>query len=177
MPKRKENLIKTLTFFILIILTLPSFAFQNVDSLTYTLQKNKINQMLDQRSAKFGEYDQSLSNRTGIFGLKTKRDMQKSIDILADIILTDNAILRETKTLLDYQTYQKEQVSNQGKDFENRNLEFMRTINKLQTQNDKLNTEVTEFKKGKKFYQQIAYALGLAIISFALFVFRKISLK
>jgi exonuclease VII small subunit len=168
---------KRLLLFVLITLTSPSFAYQSVDSLTYMLQKNKINQMLEQRSAKFGEYDQSLSSRTGIFGLKTKRDMQKSIDILADIIFTDNTILKETKTLLDYQTFQKKQVVSQGKDFENRNLEFMRTINKIETQNDKLQTEVSEFKKGKKFYQLIAYALGLAIISFALFVFRKISLK
>jgi hypothetical protein len=168
---------RKLLIFILIPLTLPSFAYQNVDSLTYTLQKNKINQMLEQRSAKFGEYDQSLSTKTGIFGLKTKKDMQKSINILTDIILTDNSILKETKTLLDYQTYQKEQVSNQGKEFENRNLDFMNTINKLQTQNVKLEVEMSEFKKGKKFYQLVSYALGLSLIGIALFVFRKISLK
>jgi hypothetical protein len=170
-------MLKSILVFTLLSLNIKSFAFQNVDSLTYTLQKNKINDMLNERSLKFGEYDQSLSNKTGIFGLKTKKDMQKSIDILTDIILTDNSILKETKTLLDYQTYQKEQVSNQGKEFENRNLDFMNTINKLQTQNEKLELEISEFKKGKKFYQLVTYALGLSLIGIALFVFRKISLK
>mgnify|MGYP006152798337 FL=1 len=170
-------MLKSILIFALLSLTIQSFAIQNVDSLAYNLQKNKINNMLNERSLKFGEYEQSLSNRTGIFGLKTKKDMQKSIDILTDIILTDNSILKETKTLLDYQTYQKEQVTNQGKDFENRNLNFIETINKLQTQNEKLETEINELKKGKKFYQLVAYALGLSLIAIALFVFRKISLK
>ncbi|MBK0383230.1 hypothetical protein I5M32_09690 [Pedobacter sp. SD-b] len=167
-------------YFILCVLILSSFfanAFQNVDSLTYNLQRNKINGMLDARSAKFGQFDNSLSQHTGIFGFKTKKDMQKSMDILTDIIKTDNDILRETKTLLDFKTFQQEQVANQGKDYESKNLAYMHTINKLQTENEKLVKESESNKKSKKFFQIVSYALGLAIISFALFVFRKISPK
>lgn len=152
-------------------------AYQNVDSLTYSLQRNKINGMLQARSAKFGQFDNSLSQRTGIFGFKTKKDMQRSMDILTQIIKTDNDILRETKTLLDFKTFQQEQVATQGKDYASKNLAYMKTINKLQTENVKLANEALEIKKGKKFFQIFSFALGLAIISFALFVFRKISPK
>ncbi|OAQ41744.1 hypothetical protein A5893_01115 [Pedobacter psychrophilus] len=167
-------------YILLSIFILSSFfanAFQNVDSLTYSLQRNKINGMLQARSSKFGQFDNSLSERTGIFGFKTKKDMQRSMDILTQIIKTDNDILRETKTLLDYKTYQQEQVATQGKDYEYKNLAYMKTINKLQVENDRLVKDNLEFKKSKKFFQIVSYALGLAIISFALFVFRKISPK
>jgi hypothetical protein len=168
---------KYLLSFILVLSAAFAFAYQNVDSLTYNLQKTKINGMLDARFQKFGEYDQSLKSKTGIFGLKTKRDMQKSIDILTAIIKTDNDILKETKTLLDFKTYQQEQISNKSQESEDRSLAYMRTINKLQTQTESLNTQLVEVKKSQKFFQLVTFALGLAMIAILLFVFRKISSK
>lgn len=168
---------KLVLVLILSIIYLPVFAYQDADSLAYQLQRNKINEMLNARTEKFGQYDQSLIQKTGIFGLKTKRDMQNSINILTDIIKTDNDILRETKTLLDFKNYQQERVEFKSKESETRSLSYMYTINKLQTENEKKNTQLSEYKKDKKFYQIISYTLGLAIISFALFAFRKISSK
>lgn len=159
------------------ILSFNCFARQNVDSLTYALQRNKINNMLEARRNKFGQFDVSLNSRTGIFGLKTKKDMQRSMDILREIVQTDNGIFKETKTLLDFKTFQQEQVASQSKESEYKNLAYMHTINKLQTENERLHEESDDFKKGKKFYQLVSFALGLAIISFGLFVYRKISLK
>lgn len=153
------------------------FAFQNPDSLAYQLQKNKINEMLSVRSDKFGQYDQSLNSRTGIFGLKTKKDMQKSINILRDIIYADNAILKETKTLIDYKNYQQERVENTSQESEVRSLGYMRTFNKIQTENVNMTAQLIDYKKDKKFYQIVSFALILSILSFALFAFRKISLK
>ncbi len=168
---------KLLVITLLTIFTLPAFCFQNADSLAYQLQRNKINGMLDSRVAKFGQFTESLNKKTGIFGFKTKKDMQKSMDILKQIIETDNAILKETKSLLDFKTYQQEKVASESKESEGRNMGYMRTINKLQTQNDTLSKDSQELKKSKKFYQLVSFALALAIISFALFVFRKISSK
>ncbi|HEX7365456.1 MAG TPA: hypothetical protein VF273_00085 [Pelobium sp.] len=159
------------------ILSLKAFSFQNSDSLAYQLQRNKINNMLDDRVKKFGQFTESLNSKTGIFGLKTKKDMQKSMDILSQIIETDNSILKETKTLLDFKTYQQEKVVSQSQESEHRNIAYMRTINKLQTQNESLTKDTQELKHSKKFYQLVSFALALAIISFALFVFRKISTK
>lgn len=154
-----------------------SFGFQNPDSLAYNLQKNKINQMLDARSQKFGQFEESLASKSGIFGFKTKRDIQNSMNILTDIIRTDNAILKETKTLLDFKNFQQEQVEQKSQNSADINLAYMRTINKLQKETDRLNQQLQDTKKSQKFYQILAFALGLAIASIALFVFRKISSK
>ncbi|MBD3749362.1 MAG: hypothetical protein IE931_07695 [Sphingobacteriales bacterium] len=153
------------------------FGFQNPDTLAYNLQRNKINQMLDARFQKFGQFEESLAKKSGIFGLKTKRDMQKSIDILTDIIQTDNHILKETKILLDFKNFQQEQIEQKSQNSADINLAYMKTINKLQQETEKLHQQLQDTKKSQKFYQILAFALGLAIASIVLFVFRKISTK
>src|SRR5438874_12358680 len=77
----------------------------NSDSLAYQLQRTKINQMLEVRRQKFGQYDQSLAKHTGIFGLQTKKDIRRSNDILMDIVKTDDDIFRELKILMDYRVF------------------------------------------------------------------------
>lgn len=168
---------KYLLSILFIVISHFSFGFQNADTLAYNLQRNKINQMLDARSQKFGQFEESLASKSGIFGFKTKRDIQKSMDILTDIVRTDNDILKETKTLLDFKNFQQEQVEQKSQNSENINLAYMRTINKLQKETDRLNQQLQDTKKSQKFYQILAFALGLAIASIVLFVFRKISSK
>src|SRR5476649_2067485 len=116
-------------------------AQSNSDSLAYQLQRKKINSMLDVRRQKFGQYDQSLSMHTGIFGLQTKKDIRRSNDILMDIVKTDNAIYRELKILLEYRAFQQTQVQSHSKEADKSNLGFMYTINRLQQQTDRLKAD------------------------------------
>ncbi len=120
------------------------FAQPNSDSLAYELQRKKINSMLAVRAQKFGKYDQSLSQHTGIFGLQTKKDIRRSNAILMDIVKTDNAIYKQLKILLDYRTFQQTQVADKSKEIESTNLHYMNTINILQRQNEKLTKEAND---------------------------------
>lgn len=121
-----------------------TFAQTNSDSLAYELQRTKINKMLAVRSQKFGKYDQSLSQHTGIFGLQTKKDIRRSNAILMDIVKTDNDIYKQLKILLDYRTFQQTQVADKSKEIESTNLHYMNTINTLRSQNEKLTKEANE---------------------------------
>ena len=56
-------------------------AQSNTDSIAYQAERKKINAMLNERKQKFGEYDESLSKHTGIFGLQTKKDIRRSNEI------------------------------------------------------------------------------------------------
>ena len=121
--------------------TIIAFAHVNSDSLAYQIERRKINDMLAQRAKKFGQYDQSLSMHTGIFGLQTKKDIRRSNDILMDIVKTDDTIYKELKILLDFSIFQRTQVQDHTKETENSNIGFMTTINKLRNQVDKLKTD------------------------------------
>jgi hypothetical protein len=131
-----------LFWIIAIILTtgITQVSAQN-DSSVYETQRKKINQLLDERSSRFGQYESSLGKRSGIFGLKTKKDMQFSNDILRQIVLTDNDIFAELKILLDYKDFEKHQVETRAEKVEGRIDRYQTTITSLQQENEKLRTE------------------------------------
>ena len=119
----------------------------NSDSLAYQLQRAKINQMLEVRRQKFGQYDQSLAKHTGIFGLQTKKDIRRSNDILMDIVKTDDDIFRELKILMDYRVFQQQQAQTHSTESENVTLAYMNTINRLRQQIEQLKQETQKEKE------------------------------
>lgn len=121
---------------------LGNLSFAQQDSSTYQVQRVKINGLLNQRSLKFGQYDESLKQRSGIFGLQTKKDLRNSNDILRSVVLNDNQIFKEIKVLMEYKDLQNQQkLANAGSDAARMNG-YMQTIKKLQEQQEKLNSHI-----------------------------------
>ena len=118
-----------------------AFAQAHTDSVAYQIERKKINGMLAQRRQKFGQYDQSLTMHTGIFGFQTKKDIRRSNDILMDIVKNDDAIYREIKILLDFRAFQQSQVQSHSQEADQHNLGYMNTINKLRNQVDQLKAD------------------------------------
>lgn len=134
------------------------------DTSAYQFQRLKINSLLAERSAKFGQYDLSLNARTGIFGLQTKNDLRNSNEILRGIILSDNNIFRELKILMNYKDQEVQQVQNNASNSNKRIEAYMLTIKKLQQQNDELKAQaeqVTE-KKDTNLYLIIVLVVVIA---------------
>lgn len=119
------------------------------DNSAYELQRAKINALLAERSSKFGQYDESLNTRTGIFGFQTKRDIKNSNEILRQIALNDNAIFKELKVLLDYKDLQMQEVKTVATTSDERIINYRRTIKGLQDQNQKLSQELEKSDQGK----------------------------
>lgn len=148
-----------------------SFAKQSdTDTTGYEHQRQRVNELLNQRSARFGQFDESLKKRTGIFGLKTKKDMQASIDILKQIVFTDNDIFRETKLLLDYKDFEKSQVEQQASEFDGRINGYIKTISKLQQEQERLRQQVDVLHKTNQFYVGILTVLGLSIMGLIVYL-------
>jgi hypothetical protein len=137
----------------------------NSDSLAYQLQRTKINQMLEVRRQKFGQYDQSLAKHTGIFGLQTKKDIRRSNDILMDIVKTDDDIFRELKILMDYRVFQQQQAQTHSTESDNVTLAYMNTINRLRQQIDQLKLEAQKEKERQAKLSRIF--IIIAVLMFA----------
>lgn len=147
---------------------------KNSDSLAYELQRTKINQMLDERHKKFGQYDESLKKHTGIFGLQTKKDIRRSNDILMDIARTDDSIFIQTKILLSYKTFQQQQAQTKSAQAEDYSLGYMNTINRLRTQIDKMKADRAAVEEVHQSSQRIyIIALVLMLGSILILLFRK----
>ena len=158
-------------FTVLLLSHIPSLAQQATsDTSGYETQRQKVNELLQQRSARFGQFDESLKKRTGIFGLKTKKDMQSSIDILKQIVMTDNNIFRETKMLLDYKDFEKSQIAERATEFDGRINGYIKTISKLQRERERFAAEVDALEKTNRFYEGMLVLLGLTIIGTGIFL-------
>ncbi|MFD2743498.1 hypothetical protein [Sphingobacterium populi] len=120
----------------------------SVDSTSYEMQRTKVNSLLQHRKHKFGEFDQSVLKKSGVFGLfKSKRDMQQSIDILKAVVIYDNNIFLETQKLLSLKDFEKDHYQKLADEYDTRSSAYMRTITKLQTENEKLRTQVHNLDK------------------------------
>jgi len=146
------------------------------DSTAYEKQRERVNKLLDQRSRHFGEFDASLKAKTGIFGLKTKKDMQASIDILKQIVIADNNIFKETKALLDFKDIEKQAVENQAGESGERITGYINTISKLQKNQDQLARQITVLKKRNTIFLNLLLFAFLAVMAM-LFLWIKRSKK
>jgi hypothetical protein len=154
--------------------SMPVFAqIITADSLAYQLQRAKINHMLDERRDKFGQYDQSLSKHTGIFGLQTKKDIRRSNDILMDIAGTDDSLFRQIKILLDYRLFQQQQVQTKSVQVESNSLGYMNTINRLRAEVNRLNQEAQKEKEHQEKLTRNAMILFVLMLGSILFLLIK----
>jgi hypothetical protein len=144
------------------------------DSTAYELQRNKINALLAQRSSRFGQYQQSLGTRTGIFGMQTKKDIKNSNEILRQIALNDNNIFRELKILMEYKEMQVQQVQSTALAYNERIQRYTQAIKKLQDKNESLKIVVAESARQQTFLQYVIACLVIAFFGTVIVMYNKI---
>lgn len=169
--------IKNLSF-VLFFLTSFSASAQNADSTSFEAQRMRVNKLIEDRKIKFGEYDLSLEKKTAIFGLfKSKDDMQRTIDILKNIVITDNNIFLETRRLISIKDDEKQKFQNLASEYDKQVSAYMGTINKLQKENEKLKKNVENLEgsdNSSNIFLYIALSI-IAILSYLLYRNQKIT--
>lgn len=151
-------------YYLLLLFTLLSYSAFSQSLDPYEIQRQKVNSLLEERSKNFGQYDQSLSARTGIFGMQTKRDIKNSNEILRQIVLNDNQIFRELKVLLDYKNVASEQLQDT---FNQRNEQlenYKASIKKLQDQNEVLKIQLSKQQSESSIFTYLSLLFGIALI-------------
>ncbi len=150
-------------FFLMALLLHSISSYPQRSNPEYNAQSKKISRLLSERKAKFDQYQSSLSHKSGIFGSKTKKDVQQSVDILTDIVETDNIILRETKTLLGYKDLEKTQVENKASEAENRLKDNQNAVDSIKKRNLKLAAQTQMLKALAEEWRQQKYRFSIFI--------------
>lgn len=160
-------------FYLLSIIFFSLQGYSQQDTALYAAQRTKVNGLLQERSAKFGQYEESLNQRTGIFGWQTKKDIKNSNEILRQVVLTDNNIFKELKILMDYKDLQNQQKVAVADNSQERLEAYRSTIKKLQDQNAQLNDELAKKNNGGMSASIIIFLI-LVIAAGSYFFSRKI---
>lgn len=170
------HLFKALSIVAFLLLSQQSLFSQ--DTLAYEIQRQRVNELLDQRSNRFGQFNQSLEAKTGIFGFKTKKDMQASIDILKEIVITDNNIFKETKVLLDYKDMEKTFITYQAEESIARINGYVNTISKQQKVQEEQSAEIKELQqKSNRYLVYFLFSTLLLIILAIILIKQKLPKK
>ncbi|WP_316815056.1 hypothetical protein [Pedobacter nyackensis] len=167
-------MVKKIFLLLLICLSFDAIAFQ-ADTSAYQTQRLRVNALLAERSAKFGQYDESLNARTGIFGFQTKRDIKNSNEILRQIVLNDNNIFKELKTLMEYKDLEVTAVKNNANQTSDRIENYKQAIKTLQDQNEQLSKEALSLNADNNFLKMTIASLVLAIAVLFWFFTKKIN--
>ncbi|WP_344853847.1 hypothetical protein [Pedobacter jeongneungensis] len=156
-------------FYLLPVILMSFQVYAQQDTAAYAAQRVKVNSLLQERSAKFGQYDESLTQRSGIFGWQTKKDIKNSNEILRQVVLTDNNIFKELKILMDYKDLQNQQKVAVADNSQERIEAYMGTIKKLQDQNSQLKEDLDKKNKGSLSNYIIAFLVLVMIGGFYFF--------
>lgn len=166
-------MLKKIFLLLFICISFDALAFQT-DTSAYQTQRLRINALLAERSAKFGQYEESLNARTGIFGFQTKNDIRNSNEILRQIVLNDNNIFRELKTLMEYKDLEVTAVKSNADQTNSRIRNYQLAIKTLQDQNEQLRQEAKVLSKSKVFSNTVIILLLLCLVGLAWFFLKKL---
>ncbi len=128
--------------------------------------RKDLHDLVEVRRQKFDSYSHSLEKRSGIFGNKTKKDLERSNAVLIEIVETDNRIIGLLNRVIDFKSYEKV----------NRNYDWLQNndqVNNLRLATDTLTKQVdtlaivnASLKSKTKKLRWLAYILsGLLVWS------------
>ena len=94
---------------LLFLLLLISFSAKAGDSISS--DKEQLQQLLQERKDRFDKYMNSLQNKSGWFGGKTKKDLLHSQEILVEIVRLDNRMISVLNRQIDYKNFEKTEMT------------------------------------------------------------------
>jgi len=156
---------------IVLTVALVLFSLKNY-SQDISVDKKELHDLLESRKQKFGSYSSSLSKRSGIFGNKTKRDIQKSNEVLIDIVKTDNMIISSLNRVVDFRNFEK---TNMNYDIRQRDDELQNLRKASDTLAKQVDVLTLSNAKGKSQIKRLRWSVYLlsALVIFFYFYFRK----
>lgn len=135
--------------------------------------RQELQNLLNERKQKFDAYTNSLEKRSGIFGGKSKADVQRSNEVLIDIVKTDNKIISTLNRVSDFRTFEK---VNMNYDLIKCNEQLSNLRNAVDTLNKQLTvlTAANASLKNKSGgFQWLSYGLLSAIAVLVILLYRK----
>ena len=135
-----------------------------------TADRAQLHELLQERQKKFGSYTASLKKRSGIFGGKTKVDLQRSNKVLMDIIDTDNRMISVLNRVVDFKTYEKVNMNYELLSCNERVENLQRAVDALNTHVSKLTSSNTALEKRTGNLKFLTTTFGILVLGLLIFI-------
>ena len=128
------------------------------------MERKRLYELLEVRRQKFEAYSESIEKRSGIFGNKTKRDMQKSNEVLTEIVRTDNNIIKVLNRAVDFKDYERVNLSQEVGENTQQMDNLLHATDTLEKQLTKLKHNYTSLKSESQWMKIFNRALIFAVL-------------
>jgi len=146
------------------------FLFHHLQAQDSLANITELQKLLKDRKDRFEEYATAADKKSGIFGTKTKKDLEKSREILFQIVKTDNNILNELNHAIVNRGIAKA-------DYSYDQMEYKQTIDRLTQAVDTLNKQLIATKnvnasleKKAGMQKGVSYLLSGVIVLLSMFL-------
>ncbi len=139
---------------------------------TAPADRKELMDLLQERRERFDAYASSIEKRSGIFGNKTKKDMQQSNNVLTEIVRTDNRIIGVLNRTVDFRNYEKVTLGYDVQANTDRINSLLNSIDTLQKQVTVLNARKSQLSSGLLRMKMVTFFLGIISIVFVVLWFR-----
>jgi hypothetical protein len=130
---------------------------QNATGAVPDSNREELVRLLKERKERYGIYTESLSEKSGFFGNRTKNDIRNSSNKLVEILQMDNKIMNALQRMLDYKTFEKQNLRFDMNSYEER-------MRNLSTLNDTLNKQNLALMESNKAHLKTIRTYNLYII-------------
>lgn len=115
--------------------------------------------LLEERAKNFSAYTSSIQKRSGIFRNKTKRDIEKSNEVLLAIVTLDNDIMDALHRSLSYKTFERATDNYSSRDCEMKLQQSMQVTDTLMKQLTALETGIRKRGDSAALYKTLFYLM------------------
>jgi hypothetical protein len=130
-------------------------------------ERQRLQELMEERRSKFESYMQSMQKRSGIFGGKTKKDLEAGNKVLMEIVETDNRIMGVLTRAIQFKTHEKASM-NYDKRESDEQLKNVRAVN--ESLSKKIEALRAENEKLLSRSKKLSSSLFAAAVSFILMV-------
>jgi hypothetical protein len=152
------------------------FSFLHTGAQAQMQMEDRMNlqNLLAERAKNFSAYTSSIQKRSGIFGNKTKTDIQKSNEVLLAIVTLDNDIMDALNRALSYKTFEKTTDNYSSRDCEMKLKQSMQVTDTLMKQLTLVEKKIRQGNNSASVYSMLFYiALAGCFVMFIMMKRRK----
>ena len=126
--------------------------------------RRQLHDLLEERNKRFEHYLNSLDRKSGIFGNKTKGDLKASQAVLAEIVETDNKIIRTLNRVVDFRNFEKATMNYDLRERDVRLDDLMQSLDKLAKKSESLEERNNKLERQLSIRTIFIYVLAVAAV-------------
>jgi len=143
--------------FLIVFIIIVSISSSSIKAQMPMQERMNLEKLLAERAKNFSAYTSSIQHRSGIFGNKTKSDIQKSNEVLLAIVTLDNDIMDALNRALSYKTFEKTTDNYSNRDCEMQLKHSMQVTDTLMKQLDIVEQKIRHQNNSASLYQVLFY--------------------